>query len=162
MKLDQLINEGTWVVKNLDGQAKRFRDMNSAEAKAWAASSSKKPEKLEQYSDAWWHEQYSSGKHDGPLPDDKIVPGPGGISSEDIESMPQAGIDSVEDFIITRNGRMPVGKTTCATADIRVLISYDAKEMGVDHDEERIEDSVYIRVRRDAKDPKKFMFVSFV
>lgn len=167
MKITELFSEailveGSWVVKNKDGQEKRFKDVNSPEAKAWATSSSKKPEKLEKFSDAWWDEQHFSGKHTGPLPDDKIVAGPEGIMSEDIEKMDAAGIDKVEDFTISRRGTMMVGKTTCATADLRVLVSYDAKEMGVEHDQERIEDAVNIKVRRDEKDPKKFIFVSFI
>jgi hypothetical protein len=165
MKINELLNEGMWVVKNKDGQEKRFKDSNSPDARAWVASSSKKPEKMEKmekYSDAWWDDLHWTGKHEGPMPDSKIVAGPAGIMSEDIEKMDEAGIDAVEDFTITRNGRMMFGKTTCATADIRVLVSYDAKEMGVEHDQERIEESVYIRVRRNEEDPRKFVFVSFV
>jgi hypothetical protein len=162
MKIKELLSEGMWVVKNKDGKERRFKDSNSPDARAWAASFSKKPEKMEKYSDAWWNDQHWYGKLTGPMPDSKIVAGPEGIMSEDIEKMDEVGIDAVEDFTITRNGRMMVGKTTCATADIRVLVSYDAKEMGVEHDQERIEESVYIRVRRNEEDPRKFVFVSFV
>jgi hypothetical protein len=41
-EIEQL-TEGQWIVKSLDGVAKRFRDGTSPEAKAWAASVSKQP-----------------------------------------------------------------------------------------------------------------------
>lgn len=40
MKVEQLL-EGVWVIKNKDGQEKRFKVKDSPEAKAWAASSSR-------------------------------------------------------------------------------------------------------------------------
>jgi len=49
------IFEGAFVIKNKDGKEKRFRDANSAEAKAWAQSESKK--KAAKYSQEWWNEQ---------------------------------------------------------------------------------------------------------
>lgn len=39
MKIAELLTEGTWIIKNKDGKEKRFRDANSAEAKAWKDSS---------------------------------------------------------------------------------------------------------------------------
>lgn len=36
------VNEGKFIVKNKDGEEKRFKDLNSAEAKAWKSSTSTK------------------------------------------------------------------------------------------------------------------------
>ena len=81
------MNEGMHVVKSKDGIEKRFKDVNSVEAKSWKENTAKKMSvKLAVYSDSYWEKKESNSDDSNFLtPWEKI--GQQGDDSDQIERL---------------------------------------------------------------------------
>lgn len=162
MKIKELLNEGMYVVKSKDGVEKRFKDANSAEAKAWAESTRKKV-KAEKYSQAWWEQKYSKyeWENDDAFPWSKI-------SNEEVADQfdkiaKEQGFGRIEDWTVSGRTERKVEGVDTAIAVIRMTFSFGKEDdMGLDvEDGERISDAEYIKLRRDTKNPKKLVFMGY-
>ena len=146
------LDEGMFVVKNLDGVEKRFKDDTSPEAKAWAKTKSEKTKSSIKFSDAWWEEQDLDV-----TPKTQIVD-----ASDEIDSIVKdhfGGKHITTDWTLGSKGTIEVEGTTCATRVIRVMYEHKP-ESDLGHDEP-VSDSQNIVVRRDRKNPNKIVFVKY-
>ena len=151
MKLQQLL-EGMWIVKNRDGKEKRFKDDNSPEARAWAASSSPvKKRKAAKYSDDWWHDNLD---HDGPPPWDKFVSWNVTDSAAYKQFVSELGEDvEVFNFRIGPIGYKKVGETTVATAKMVVSYSMPNTNKSQKMDISKLHPDPEVQARLKAKQP---------
>lgn len=154
------LNEGMWVVKSSDGVEKRFKDVDSAEAKAWKSSSQKKSSnvKLAVYSDPYWEKKEDeSSDSDFVSPWKKI----GDAESDQIERLvkDQHGAGKT-DWTLGKASETTRDGTTCATRVVRIMFEYGpGDDMGVD---EPTSDTQSILVARNPKKPKQLDFVKYV
>lgn len=164
-----LMTEGAYVVKSKDGVEKRFKSADSAEAKAWAASTQKKPAKVkaEKYSQAWWDDKYldnksgyMAGTH-SVFPSTKIDELEVGDQFDKIAK--QEGLGRVEDWTVGGRGTSEVDGVRVATISIRMMFSFGKEDdLGLDVEgDERVSDTQYITLRRDTKNPKKLVFAGY-
>ena len=160
------LSEGTFVIKSKDGVEKRFKNADSTEALDWKETvAKKKAAPVEKYTNEWWYKrQMASDDFRGVIiPAAKIDLGVsnGDLKIEDLEKMgEQLGFANVDDYHLVRHGYMNVdGYRGVATATIRVVAVYEPEDdIGVD---ETTSETYTVIVRRDVKDPKKFVFVRF-
>lgn len=157
MKIAELLTEGMYIVKSKDGVEKRFKDADSAEAKAWKESTAKKT-KVAVYSQKYWE-----GKDDG----ERIVPWTK-ITVDEIADQFDAiasdqGFGRIDDWTKQKNGETKVEGVDVATVGVRMAFSFGKEDdMGLDVEgDERISDSQYIQLRRDVKDPRKLVFAGY-
>lgn len=155
------MNEGMFVVKSKDGVEKRFKDTDSAEAKAWKEQTAKKTNvKLAVYSDAYWEKKEDdSDDRDFMTPWTKI--GERGDDSDQIERLvkDQHGAGQT-DWTLGKVGEMKREGTSCATRVVRIMFEYGPDDdMGVD---EPTSDTQSILVARNPKKPKQLDFVNYV
>lgn len=158
MKIEELLHEGMWVIKNKDGKEKRFKDDKSSAALAWKDSSSpKRPskKKAEKYTYDWWMDSDADV-----LPWDKI---------EDVDNLYKyikggtGVIREPDDWTFGGSYRDEVDGVPVAGRKIRLmyLITKD-DDLGIDdNDGEGVEHSETIGIVRDVKNPKKFVFDGF-
>lgn len=145
------LNEGMFVVKNLDGKEKRFKDTKSAEAKAWAKTSSAKKPVSKKYSYEWWDESDAETLPWSPFRQDKDAGSVADIVAKQFNSRADWTLGSVyakqiDDVLVT-------------AMKIRVSYEYSPEDdMGLDAD---TGDSQVIGVRRDEKNPEKWHFDKF-
>lgn len=160
MKISELLNEGMYVVKSKDGVEKRFKDVNSAEAKAWAASTRKKS-KLERYSQEWWEDKEAKFHNVLDLPWTKITPDE--VSDQFKKIARAQGFGRIDDWSVAGRGEVKVDGVFCAVAVVRMMFSFGKEDdMGLDVEgDERVSDSEYIKLRRDTKNPNKLVFAGF-
>jgi hypothetical protein len=159
---EQALKEGgpsRVVVPNKMGVKKAFPSMNAA-AKAWKNDTSKPVKaapKVVKYSKEWWDEQPFGDIH----PDSKIQKDRDG--DEIMKCLEKQGMGDIDNYQITRRGEDKLDKLglVVATAKLRVSFSLDAKEYGLESDEERVSDSQSVIVRRDAMKPDKIVFVGY-
>jgi len=151
------VNEGMYVVKSKDGVEKRFRDADSAEAKAWKEKTAKNI-KLAVYSNAYWEKkEEDSDDYDFVTPWKKI----GDAEVDAIEAIvrDQHGAGQT-DWTFGKAGEMDREGTSCATRVIRVQFEYGPDDdMGVD---EPVSDTQAILVGRNPKKPKQIDFIKYV
>ena len=159
------VNEGMYVVKSKDGVEKRFKDADSAEAKAWKEKTAKKPVvPKEKYSAEWW--EYHWNKDDGFS--DKLFPwtklSRDTIDSKAIEAaVKDAGfmMKNVDDFTVGKAIDKKIGGVDCAGVIVRVSYSFTKDDdMGIDSDEP-VSDAQSIYVVRDPKNPAKLIFAGY-
>lgn len=145
------IHEGMFVVKNKDGKEKRFKDANSAEARAWKQSESpKKAPKAAKYSQEWWHDQDVDV-----YPDDKITHDDSG-QIDKIVTKEMGGLKP-EDWSFGKHYSKEVNGVTVAGRVVRAgwMITKD-DDLGTG--DEPVEHYENFGVVRDVKDPSKFVF----
>ena len=145
------IHEGVFVVKNKDGKEKRFKDANSAEARAWKQSESpKKAPKAAKYSQEWWHDQDVDV-----YPDDKITHDDSGQIDKIVTK--EMGSPKPEDWTFGRHYSKNVNGVTVAGRVVRAgwMITKD-DDLGTG--DEPVEHYENFGVVRDVKDPSKFVF----
>lgn len=162
MKIAELLNEGMYVVKSKDGVEKRFKDANSAEAKAWKDSTQKKTvTKFPKYGKVYWSRKADDYNYDGKLPWSKIDSMEVGDQFEKIAK--EQGFGRVEDFHVTKRDEMNVDGVTVATVSVRMVFSFGKEDdLGLDVEgDERVSDSQYIKLRRDTKHPEKLVFAGY-
>lgn len=173
--------EGAWVVKNLDGVEKRFKDDKSEAAKQWRMTRSKK-KAAPKFTQTWWKQ-----KEDRDYYGDSLYPWTP-IDDEEVTMdflVKQADFtkDGVDHWRITKretkqltnqslrkmiDSSSDVGKALIAklekredlpevaVAIVRVAVHYTADDdLGHDSD---VEESQSIRVTRDPENPKKLVF----
>lgn len=157
MKITELF-EGMYVVKSKDGVEKRFKDADSAEAKAWKEKTAKNI-KPAVYSDAYWEKkEEESDDYDFVTPWKKI--GNLNSDSDQIERLVRDQYVGKTDWTLGRADEMKRDGTSCATRVVRVMFEYGPDDdMGVD---EPVSDVQSILVARDPKKPKQIDFVKYV
>lgn len=145
MLLKELLTEGIFVVKNKDGKGKRFKDANSAEARAWRDSSSKKTVK---YSQEWWDNQDVDVR-----PDDKITMDDDGQVQRILRSEIHRAPD---DWTFGKHYAKNVDGVNVAGRVVRAgwMITKD-DDLGGKDDVEHYDN---FGIVRDVKNPKKFVF----
>lgn len=160
MQLKDIVLEGAFVVKNKDGVEKRFKNADSAAAKAWKETSKPKKEKLEKYSAEWWMDKHFDGELTPGTPI-KLDSGDESFTSDKFDAMAKdMGFGEIEDYTAQGGGLISVHGVPTATLKIRLLISYSPEDdLGLD---EPTTDSQNILIRRDTKNPKKFVFVKYL
>lgn len=152
MKISELL-EAAWVIKNKDGKEKRFKDSNSPEAKAWAASSAKL--KTPMYSKEWWDKKVASSYdviapwesiHDGDIPSATIK-----AAVKDLYG------SSAYDIMGTKRlADTTVDGVRCARIALNVMVLHTAADdLGIENDAEEI---YKITFTRRIDDPKKFNY----
>lgn len=159
------IDEGMWVVKSKDGVEKRFKDVDSPEAKAWKESTAKKPTApKEKFTAEWWdhkaQKDQQGGNFDGIYPWTKIDRHL--LDAKDIEAaVKDAGFNmkNVDDFNVTGKADKKIDGVDCAGVKIRVAYSFDKDDdMGVDGP---VSDAQSIIVVRSPKNPAKLIFAGY-
>lgn len=160
------INEGMYVVKSKDGVEKRFKDDDSAEAKAWRQKIAKKAvAPKEKFTAEWWdykaEKDHQGGNFDGVYPWSKID-----RYSLDVEALSDVFDDAgfnpkhVDDFSVIGKADKKINGVDCAGVKIRVSYSFDKEDdMGVDS---FISDAQNIIAVRDPKNPAKYIFAGYV
>ncbi len=155
MRVSEIINEGAYVVKNKDGAEKRFKDADSAEAKAWKESSSKKA-KPEKYSQEYWDAQ--ADKMVRPLPWTKLTTDYD-VTNEITNIVKDQFGDIEFDWTFGQAGAKIRDGVECATVKVRVMY-----EIRPEHDlgvSKPTSDSQVITVGRNPKNPKKIDFLGY-
>lgn len=148
------VNEGVFIVKNKDGKEKRFKDLNSAEAKAWKSSTTAKKIKkptAEKYSQEWWEDKEF---------DVEVVPWTridmDEILSKTIEKTVK-DLWGASSYDILGPGKAQtkiVDGVNCASLVIRVMVLHSKDDdLGLDDD---VEETYKITFTRNPKSPKKF------
>lgn len=135
------VSAGSFVVKNLDGDEKRFPSDSSPAAQAWKKSRSTKNPK---YTTEWWENQ----------PDVDVLPWSKieyrRLDANDLKPVfKDAGFNTVDDFTAEGFSSMKDGSVTVATMELRVI-------------EKGEQEGVWILVKRDFKDPNKLKFVKYL
>lgn len=158
------LKEGMFVVKNKDGKEKRFKDHNSAEAKAFKDSKAPSKVKLAAYSAAYWKSKDADPNFEGVVPWERIKEHE--VSDQFDGIARQQGLGRVEDWTIS-GGRGYVeadGIKQVASVTIRMMFSFGKEDdLGLDIEgDERVSDSQYVKLRRDTKNPKKLVFAGYV
>ena len=181
MLLPELLNliSEAWVIKNKDGREKRFKDKDSAEAKAWKASSNPPPKKkFALYTDEWWTAQMDKAMakhgwnryadHFGMMPDDPIDTHD---SYEELLAIFKRsnGDWDINDLHTIKHHQVVVDGTTCAAVTLQITYEYDLRDLGIPDDDESFVahgndgvgiESATMTVRRDRKTPSKLVLVS--
>lgn len=144
------LKEGLWVVKNKDGKEKRFKDANSAEARAWKQSESpKKAPKAAKYSQEWWDDQDVDV-----YPDTKITHDDDG----QVERLVKTEMHKMapDDWTFAGHYTKKVDGVVVAGRIVRAGWMFArGDDLGLDHDTEHYEN---FGIVRDVKNPKKFIF----
>lgn len=152
MKFADLLNEGMFVIKNKDGVEKRFKSADSAEAKAWKDSSTKKV-KVAVYSKKYWEDKEDADP-DRVVPWTKIDAYDSNNEITHIAKSEAGG--TLEDWTIGRRYEKVVDGVPCAGIVVHMLISYSKDDdLGLESD---VEETQNIGIRRDVKNPKKLVF----
>ena len=150
MLLKELLVEGAFVVKNKDGKEKRFKDVNSADARAWKDSSAKKvvTKKVVKYSQEWWEDQDADLR-----PDDKISMDDDGQVDRILRAEMHRAAD---DWTFGKHYTKNVNGVVVAGRVVRAgwMITKD-DDLGV---EDQVEHYENFGIVRDVKNPKKFVF----
>jgi hypothetical protein len=150
-------NEGNWVIKSIDGIEKRFKDRDSVEAKAWSSTVAKKRSaKKVKYSLEWWEEQELTPWSKISLGTDK-----GQLSVEILENLSAHSFNNIVDLhLIGKTFEQLIDNIPCAHTKLTIMVAYSKDDdLGLADD---TMDSYTIIVRRDMKDPTKFVFVKFM
>jgi len=156
------VSEGMFVVKNKDGKEKRFKDDNSAEAKAWKQSSTKKSSvKLAAYSQAYWEYKEQNATSSIVLPWDKIDPTEIGDQFDRISA--EQGFGRMDDFTVLGQSFGEVDGVKVRKVKVRMVFSFGKEDdLGLDvKNDERISDVQTITLRRDTINPKKLVFAGY-
>lgn len=155
------LDEGMYVVKSADGVEKRFKDANSAEAKAWKEKTAKKAKvKPAQYSTEYWQalEDKALDNRDRNFvaPWDDIT-----YDDDGVEAIVKSEFHSKNlDWTFGRKGKMVRDGVQCATVQIRVMFEYGPEDdLGL---EEPVSDAQTILVGRSPKNPKQLDFIKYV
>jgi hypothetical protein len=146
-----------WVIKNKDGQEKRFKDDESPEAVAWKNSSSpKKAPKVALYSKEYWEKKEDDGAEI--LPWTRIKGDEAAVDK--IENIVKDQFGNITyDWTLQGYGERDRDGVPCAITKVRV--SYEIKpedDLGVD---KPTSDAQAIYVGRNPKNPKKLDFLGF-
>jgi hypothetical protein len=156
---EQIAGKGMWVIKNKDGKERRFKDDESPAAKAWKDSSSpKKPEKVPQYSDAYW-ERKEEQDPDIVLPWSPIRGDDAAYDQIDAIVKDEFNMKTVDWTFSGKNGEQKRDGTSCAVQAVRV--SYEVTpedDLGVEH---ITSDSQTIYIARNPKKPSKIEFLKY-
>lgn len=161
MKVSELLNEGMFVVKSKDGVEKRFKNADSAEAKAWKDSTSKKSTpKVAAYSDMYWEKKKDASNDRGFVTPWSIINGDTNAYDEIQRIVESQHGSGQTDWTIVREGGMKRDGTSCATAEVRVQFEYGPDDdMGVD---EPTSDTQAILVARNPQKPKQIDFIKYI
>lgn len=145
MLLKEILAKGRWVVSNKDGKEKRFKDANSAEARAWKDSSSSKAAK---YSQEWWDNQDAEHR-----PADKITMDD---DNQIDRILAKESHRKPDDWTFSGHYTKNVNGVIVAGRVIRAgwVITKD-DDLGVEDDVEHYEN---FGIVRDVKNPTKFVF----
>lgn len=185
MKIQELLTEGAFVIKSKDGVEKRFKS-EGPESKAWANSTVKKPTdktvKFEKYGKAYWEKEDEKawGRHD----DNFVLPWDP-IYENDLNNLSlakafdDAGFNEINDFTTIGKSFHTADKDhhdmPVSAQKIRVQVVHDLKadfgyddetiakttgRTGADQDG-KVLDSQGIVIKRDTKNPKKFVFSTY-
>ena len=165
---EAVAGKGMWVIKNKDGVEKRFKDDESPAAKAWKESSKPKRApavKAEKYSQEWWEAKEEKGGYDVLTPWTRIElgMGHGELSTDELEAVGKdQGFGNVDDFHKLGTGETKVDGVYCATIRVRVVAVYTKEDdLGIEGDEP-VSDSYNVMLRRDTKNPEKFVFMRYL
>lgn len=161
MKIKELLNEGSFIIKNKDGKEKRFKDAKSQEAADWKNSSSPVKKPIEKYTQEWWERKEDAvGRYtdvlypwttieDREIDDDlvrKLLKGSFTISAE-----------NVTDWHTGRASTKKREGVDCAAIEVNVFLHFTKEDdIGLDdEDEDGVEETDSITIARDPKNPKK-------
>ena len=154
------LNEGMYVIKSKDGVEKRFKDADSADAKAWKEKTAKKTNvKIALYSDAYWEKKESDSDDSNFLTPWKKI----GEQDNDSDQIDRIVKDmhgaGKTDWTLGKVSEMKRDGTSCATRVVRVMFEYGPEDdMGVD---EPTSDTQSIMIARDPKKPKQLDFINY-
>ena len=159
---ESVIAEGTFVVKNLDGKEKRFKDENSNEAKEWAKSSSPK-KATKKYSQDWWSDKIDAASANAHM----VTPWSGYMRFTDpeaIDKIVKAEFKSATNTDWTIAGNYNDGGSArynkkigdCPVTALKIRVSFTRNS-----EDNTVADSQVIGVYRDVKDPTKWIFDKF-
>lgn len=159
--LSESLTEGMWVIKNKDGKEKRFKDMDSAAAKAWKASSSPQKEpkvKVEKYSNEYW--ERIEDKDDGTvLPWTPIRDDDNAIAQIEAIVKDEFTFKNIDWNFNSKGGEQKRDGTICAVIYVRVAFKVTPEDdMGVDH---IVDESQTIQVGRNPKKPTQIDFLKY-
>jgi hypothetical protein len=152
MAIKKLVLSGKWVVKNLDGDEKRFDRTDSPDAVEWKNSRSSKKklmEKAPKFSQEWWSLQSGLTPMSRLMSYDETAIGTG------LKAFLR-GSAKLSDHTFMRQGHKIVDGVTCAYVQIRCILSYGkSDDLGTDAD---TTDGLWVIAVRDSKNPRKFNF----
>jgi hypothetical protein len=159
MKVSDLF-EGMYVVKSADGVEKRFKDANSAEAKAWKEKTAKKA-KPAKYSPQWWTEKWEKSGFDDY---DTLWPWTK-ISADDAAEIEKIAKDifggRMDDLSIISHSEITLESgQDVAVATIRATFEW-SEEDDIGIRGEPVSDMQTFKVMRDDKNPKKLVFTGY-
>lgn len=145
--------KGMWIIKNLNGVEKRFKDDESPEAIAWKNSFKQPTIKHEKYSYGWWINVSQAETK----PWDRIDTYDSG---DQIEKLVREHIDFERmEWSANHHSFTLVDGVKVARVNLRVMF-----EAGPEDDlglEETVQDSQNIILERDARNPKKLVFAGY-
>jgi hypothetical protein len=152
MAIKRMELAGKWVIKNLDGEEKRFDNSNSPAAQEWKNSRSSKKyleQKYPKFSTEWWMLQT------GLMPWSSILQSEDSTIFNGVKSFLKGGA-KITDHYYGRQRRVSIDGVACTSIEVRCTLSYrKSSDLGLDQD---TEDGVTVFATRDPKNPKKFNF----